>query len=259
MLIATYTISSSAQDVTNPTNIGDNFNLEGALTLFKQSNSLEDFENKINTEENDVNNLDLNNDGDIDYINVTDIYENKNHIIVLSTFTDNNEKQDIATIDIEKTGDENATLQIVGDEDLYQTNTILEPSENIEKIESNSKGPAIQNVTFIQIRVNVWMWPCVRYIYAPNYVIWTSPYHWRYYPRYWKPWKTYHYNVFYKKGIRYKSYSYRVNKYRNPHFRKNYYVKRNKSIIQRNRYNNRNHSNIRNINRSHKNIRNGRR
>ena len=33
------------------------------------------------------------------------------------------------------------------------------------------------------------MWPCVKYVYGPAYVIWASPWHWHYYPVYWKPWK----------------------------------------------------------------------
>ena len=47
---------------------GDNFSLEAAIELFKKSTSPEDFEKRLNTENNDVNNLDLNEDGEIDYI-----------------------------------------------------------------------------------------------------------------------------------------------------------------------------------------------
>lgn len=51
---------------------GDNFSLQGALQLFQNASSPEDFEKQLNTESNHVNNLDLNGDGDIDYIRVVD-------------------------------------------------------------------------------------------------------------------------------------------------------------------------------------------
>jgi hypothetical protein len=38
---------------------GDNFSLQGALQLFQQSGSPEEFEKLLNTESNNVNNLDL--------------------------------------------------------------------------------------------------------------------------------------------------------------------------------------------------------
>ena len=47
---------------------GDHFSLEGALELFKKSDSPEDFEKMLNKETNFVNNLDLNEDEEIDYI-----------------------------------------------------------------------------------------------------------------------------------------------------------------------------------------------
>jgi len=49
---------------------GDNLNLYGVLNLFQQSPTLEQFEKSLNAEDQKVNNLDLNNDGKIDYIHV---------------------------------------------------------------------------------------------------------------------------------------------------------------------------------------------
>ena len=51
---------------------GDNFSLQGAMDLFSKATSPEDFEKAINDEKNNVNNLDLNGDGEIDYIKVID-------------------------------------------------------------------------------------------------------------------------------------------------------------------------------------------
>jgi hypothetical protein len=186
-----------SQEDDRPENTGDNFSLEGALAFFKKSNSLEEFEKLINEKNNNVNNLDLNNDGDIDYITVDDIKEGDVHAIVLSTYLSENEKQDIATIGIEKTGQEKAVLQIEGDADLYAENTIVEPSETLETSNGGKGGPNIPVVNSKQIIINVWFWPSVQFIYAPVYVIWHSPWRWANHPRWWRPWRPYHYHVFY--------------------------------------------------------------
>ena len=43
---------------------GDNFSLQGALAIFENATSPEEFEKAINTEGNHVNNLDLDGDGE---------------------------------------------------------------------------------------------------------------------------------------------------------------------------------------------------
>lgn len=186
-----------SQEDERPEHTGDNFSLEGALALFKKSNSLEEFEKLINEENNNVNNLDLNDDGEIDYILVEDIKEGDAHAIVLSTFIDEKEKQDIATIGIEKTGNESATLQIEGDVELYAENTFVEPNEVIEKFNSGKGGPNTTDLILKPIVVNVWFWPSVRFIYAPTYVVWRSPWKWGFYPKWWRPWRPYNYVTFY--------------------------------------------------------------
>ncbi|GAA4042271.1 hypothetical protein [Flavobacterium chungnamense] len=188
-----------SQEGEKPDNTGDNFSLEGALALFKKSNSLEEFEKLLNEENNNVNNLDLNDDNDIDYIIVDDIREGDIHAIVLSTYIDDKEKQDIAIIGIEKTGNESATLQIEGDADLYVENTFIEPNEVVESSTGGKGGPSISEITTKQVIVNVWFWPSVRFLYAPTYVVWHSPWRWGFYPKWWRPWRPYKYHVFYNR------------------------------------------------------------
>lgn len=202
-------ITSGYGQEDNVTSVGDNFSLEGALAMFKNAQSLENFEKLLNEENNNVNNLDLNNDGDIDYITVTDIQEKDTHVIVLSTFLSDTEKQDIATIGIEKTGNEEAQLQIIGDEDLYAENTIVEPF-TVDEEEVKSKGPSPSDLIIKQVIVNVWFWPSVRFLYAPNYVIWVSPYHYKHYPRWWKPWRPFRYKVFYNRCAPHRIYYHRT-------------------------------------------------
>lgn len=167
---------------------GDHFSLEGAMDLFKKAESLEDFEKMLNTEDNHVNNLDLNEDGKIDYIRVIDQMDGDVHAIVLQAPVSENESQDVAVIELEKTGSENAVLQIVGDEDLYGEQTIAEPFEEETVKQTGNHGPAV-NAPTVAVVVNVWGWPCVRFVYRPAYVAYVSPWRWALYPGWWRPWR----------------------------------------------------------------------
>ena len=188
---------ATSQENESPQYQGENFSLEGALEMFKKANSLEEFEKLINQENNQVNNLDLNNDGKTDYIVVQDIQEKDSHLIVLSTYLEASEKQDIATISIEKTGESQASLQMEGNENLYATNTFIEPTDEKETIKTTKGGPNTPLIKIKTIVVNVWLWPSVRFLYAPDYVVWISPYRWHIYPRWWRPWRPVSHKVFY--------------------------------------------------------------
>jgi len=191
---------ATSQTSEQPEFTGDNFSLEAALSVFKNSKNIEDFEKAINEENNNVNNLDLNNDGETDYITVEDVVEGNTHVIVLSTAINETEKQDIATIGIEKTGNDEATLQIIGDEELYAENTIVEPFDTEESMEKSKGGLSNFNIISTRVFINVWLWPSVRFVYAPAYRPWESPFHWALYPKWWKPWKVAHHHIFIKRN-----------------------------------------------------------
>ncbi len=199
-----------AQQNDTPEYSGENFSLEGALSMLKKANSIEEFETLINKESNDVNNLDLNDDGETDYVTVEDIVEENKHVLVLSALLNEKEKQDVATIVIEKTGNEEAQLQIFGDEDLYAENTIAEPFDVNEKMDSGKNGPAIPELITTRIVVNVWFWPSIRFIYAPGYRVWISPFRWAMYPRWWKPWRPIRHTVFVTRCHVHKTYIHRT-------------------------------------------------
>lgn len=160
---------------------GDNFSLEAAIELFKKSSSPEDFEKRLNSENNDANNLDLNEDGEIDYIRVVDNMDGDVHALVLQVAVSEKESQDVAVIEIEKQGAENAILQIIGDEALYGEQTITKPFGEEKVKNGKDKGPAAERAP-VRIVVNVWLWPSVRFMYAPAYRVWVSPWRWRVYP-----------------------------------------------------------------------------
>ena len=186
---------------------GDDFSLQGALEMFQQAASPEDFEKKINDVNNNVNNLDLNGDGEVDYIRVVSRKEDDVHILVLQAPISANENQDIAVIEIEKNGIASALLQIIGDEEIYGETVIVEPDGDEEDIAylnelfniGANAGPSanIHTISANRIIVNVWGWPSVRFIYAPGYRVWISPWRWRSYPTAWRPWRPFSYSVWY--------------------------------------------------------------
>ncbi|MDX2046947.1 MAG: hypothetical protein SFU87_09175 [Chitinophagaceae bacterium] len=190
---------------------GDNFSLQGALQMFQKAASPEEFEKLLNAEDNHVNNLDLNGDGDIDYIRVIDKMDKDIHAFVLQAIVSEKESQDIAVIELEKTGDTTAILQIIGDEDIYGEQVIVEPDGGGEEEEAekendneNARGPyASFQYEPYRIVVNVWFWPSVRFVYAPVYRPWVSPWRWHYYPGWWRPWRPLRWHVWHPFRIHY--------------------------------------------------------
>lgn len=188
---------------------GDNFSLQGALQMFKDAASTEDFEKAINSENNHVNNLDLNEDGETDYVTVIEKSEKDAHVFILRAIVSENENQDIAVIELEKNGEESAVIQIVGDEDIYGEQTIAEPSGDDASSfidftgNSNISGPNAGGYSETPIVVNVWFWPSVRFVFAPGYRLWVSPWRWHYYPAWWKPWKPFGWHVWHPFRVHY--------------------------------------------------------
>lgn len=214
---------------------GDNFDLYGALDLFKQSESTEAFEKAINDKDNGINNLDLNADGKVDYVKVVDHSAGDNKVLILQDIISENESQDVAVVEMEKKGNDVVHLQIVGDEAMYGKNYIVEPKDNNVKSEA---APAPTEKVRTHVYVNVWGWPGVRWMYGPSYVVWGSPFHWGYYPPWWSPWDPFAWHVYHPRVIHYHyPYYHRVYVYRVPNAHKVYYGHRTTStvVVNRNR------------------------
>lgn len=201
LLILIFPFYLSAQEIDSTGMPGDHFSLEGALELFKNADNLEAFEKSLNDEDNKVNNLDINEDGEIDYIRVEDHMEGEVHAIVLQVPVSENESQDIAVIEVERTGDDSAILQILGDETIYGEEVIVEP---FEEVASSDGGGPNAHYNIARVVINVWGWSSVRFIYAPSYVVYTSPWRWSLYPKWWKPWRPHPYRWFWNHTISYR-------------------------------------------------------
>lgn len=230
------TSSTFAQAQSDSTGLaGDNFDLYGALDLFKQSESTEAFEKAINNKDNGINNLDLNADGKVDYVKVVDHSAGDDKVLILQDIISETESQDIAVVEMEKKGNDVVHLQIVGDEAMYGKNYIVEPKD--ENVKSTTATEAVPvNKARTHVYVNVWGWPGVRWMYGPSYMVWGSPYHWGYYPTWWSPWGPFGWHE-YDPRVRHYHYPYyhRVYVYRMPRAHKVYYGHRTTSTMVVNR------------------------
>lgn len=194
-----------------PGYLGDDFSLEGALEVFKNSRNIEAFEFDINNQDRYVNNLDLNNDGRIDFIRVSDQSESPAvRLIVMQAVLGRGDVQDVAVIAIEKTGRRTATLQIIGDEYLFGPDMIIEPNDIEYGNDRFGRGGPDGDIIGSRFFVNVYFWPSVRSLYRRNYRFYRSPYYWDYYPRVWNPWRPFGYSNYYNRCGIYRRGFYRV-------------------------------------------------
>lgn len=202
---------------------GDNLNLYVVLDAFKQASSLENFEKQLNDPSANINNLDLNNDGIIDYLKVTDYGKDNYHTIIIQDIISSVETQDVAVIDLQKNEGNVVHVQIVGDESLYGKNYIIEPQ--IETAKQNNEQTVVVNNTYY---VNAWAWPSVTYIYGPAYSVWASPWHWAYYPGWWNPRPHMVYNVYYShhSGFGWNHYCRRYQVINRPYYNNYYHSRR---------------------------------
>lgn len=168
MFFAIYTIV--AQDETPATEAGEDFDLEAVVGLFEEAEDLEDFEKKINEEENEINNLDLNKDDEIDIVKVVEYEEGNTHLLVLQAVIGENDVQDIATVEIEKHSEDEISLQVIGDVDMYGPDYIVEPAK-----EEGSIAAYRPSAVFVSVA----MWRPVRVIFRPGRAIFVSSVVWR--------------------------------------------------------------------------------
>lgn len=216
---------------------GDNLNLYAVLNLFQESETLELFEKNLNAEDSKINNLDLNNDDKIDYIKVIDNVDGDTHLIVLQVAINEKENQDVAVFSVGKDDNKQIQIQLIGDEELYGKDYIIEPNTadansqgatpnpgySTNTTNSDGKTVVVEKTVIVQVQT----WPVITYMYTPAYVRWNSPWYWGYYPSYWNPWRPYYWHYYY--GYHYHWHSHYHGHYRNsrnyrtPLYQNNYY------------------------------------
>lgn len=241
---------------------GDNLNLYAVLKIFQESATLEEFEKKLNDPENKINNLDLDGDNNVDYITVNDEVENNVHSISLKIATSKTEMQNVAVFIVDNSSGQ-PQIQVVGDEDLYGKDYIIEPNYDSSSDKpdatpnpgytgntavTNAAPPQQTQTVIVQKEiitpVQIAAWPIIVYMFRPTYVVWRSPWYWGYYPSYWRPWHPYffhyYYGYHYHWNYYYHGYYRRWYHYRNPWWYNRYYHQpgwRYRSNVYYNRYN----------------------
>lgn len=99
--------------------LGSGLDLKAVGELLKKAKDAKEFETMLNDPKLGVNNLDLNADGVVDYIKVTEFGSGDVRGYSLSTEPKKGEIQEIATIKIEKKGEQEALVETKGNEKLY--------------------------------------------------------------------------------------------------------------------------------------------
>jgi hypothetical protein len=96
--------------------------LKAVGALLEESKDAEGFEKLLNDSKRGINNLDLDEDGKVDYIKVTEFGDDKIKGFSLSVEVAKGDEQEIATIKIEKTGEGKAKVQYHGNSTIYGHN-----------------------------------------------------------------------------------------------------------------------------------------
>jgi len=163
---------------------GDNLDLYAVLTLFQKSKTIEAFEKSLNDEKTGINNLDLNLDKKVDFIKVTTKKDGDAFTFILQVDVTKTETQDVAVILVSKDKNEKVSIQMVGDEDLYGKDYVIEPKGN-SSVTSNpgytGENPVTVNVP-ATTTVVVQSAPIVQYVYSPAYAPYYPPYYYGFYP-----------------------------------------------------------------------------
>ena len=163
-------ISFSAEDVTTVeaanSEISDNLDLELVASIFGEAEDLEDFEKRLNDPDAQISNLDLNEDGEVDYLRVIETSKGDTHLITIQAVIAKDQYQDVATIDVEKGSNGETEVQVVGDVYMYGHGHIITP------------------VYVHPPTIYIWFW-------SPFYSPWHSPFFWGVYPPYYHPWHPY--------------------------------------------------------------------
>ena len=173
---------------------GDDLDLYAVMEVFQKSKTIEDFEKELNSDKNKINNLDLDKDKKVDFIKVITNKDGDAFDFILQVAVSKTENQDVAVILVSKDKSGNVSMQIVGDEELYGKNYVVEPkgsssggTANPGYTGGNKETMNIPAQTSTTTTVVVQSAPIVQYVYSPVYVPYYSPYHYGFYPVYFHP------------------------------------------------------------------------
>jgi hypothetical protein len=150
--------------VSSATEAAEGLDLQAVCELFKEAENLEEFEKNLNDPEMGINNLDLDGNGEVDFIRVLEEVGDEAHVVVLQVPVEEDDFQDVAYIEIEKTGEEEYNVQAHGNEVIYGPNYYIYPPT-----------------------VTIRTWPILPRLFYPGYRPYRSVYRFGFYPNWWRP------------------------------------------------------------------------
>ena len=161
ILLATIGVSAQQTVTVQAQNyqVSDNLDLEAVAIIFGESKNVEDFERRLNDPDNRISNLDLNNDGYVDFLRVVEVEEKGTHLIVIQAVIGQDLYQDVASLIVEGTNKTSATVTIVGNRDIYGNNYVIVPHYSVRPV------------------IFDWFW-------LPTYAVYRSTWYWNHYPHY---------------------------------------------------------------------------
>lgn len=172
-----------SQDVTvaeSSSDAADGLDLQAVAELFKEAKDLEEFEKSLNDPEVGINNLDLDDNGEVDFIRVMEEASDDARVIVLQVPLGENEFQDVATIEVEKNGEDDYNMQVRGNEIIYGPDYYIAPVE-----------------------VHIHPWPIFGWMFRPVYHPFRSAFYFGFYPNWWHPWRPVHVTVYRTRTVRF--------------------------------------------------------
>ena len=143
----------------------DGLDLKSVGELLKKSSSTNDFEKLLNSSSEGVNNLDLNEDGKVDYIKVTEYGKGNIRGYSLTVEPAKGEEQEIATIEVEKEANGQGSMQMHGNENIYGSGH------------------------YYHSRFSFGDYMLMSYLWGPRWGYWHSPYRYGYYPSYYRSYR----------------------------------------------------------------------
>lgn len=154
------------QQVSAVSDAAEGLDLSAVGDLFRNSRNLEEFEAGLNDPKKGINNIDLDQNGEVDFIRVLEEIDGGTHVIVMQAALDEDEYQDVATIEVERKGDDDYNFQLRGNPDIYGPDYYVVPAN-----------------------AYVRTWPIIGWIYRPVYRPYISPFRYRVYPSWYRPYR----------------------------------------------------------------------
>jgi hypothetical protein len=165
--------------VSSPPGLESGLDLQAVAEAFKDAKDLASFEQMLNNPASGLNNLDLNQDGQVDFLRILEEEAEQGKVIVIQAVLGENTYSDVAYIDVQRDDKGEYRVQVRGEPELYR-----EP------------------VYYVPATVEVNRSPIVVNLFDPYYERYHSPYSWGYYPSWYVSFSTVRYG-FYRARVQY--------------------------------------------------------